>query len=132
MSEKLRVAVYCRFAVAGEDEATYREQLKIYYDELMNSHDDWEYIGIYIDHGAGTRNNQRPELKRLLRHCKAGKIDLIVTRNASRLYRNAIDVIDLMRRLRMLERPVGVYIEDTKLKTLVADGLPLSLLLPRR
>ena len=118
MSEKLKTAVYCRLAVVDEAAMTAFVMIREHYSKLIKSHENWEFAGIYVDDGAGNTTSPRPELKRLLEACREGKIDLVITKNVSRLYRNVTDVVNLARELRSLTPPVGIYFEENGIHTL--------------
>lgn len=50
--------------------------------------------------------------------CKAGEIDLIITKQVSRFARNVLDSLNYIFMLRKLDSPVGVFFEAEKLNTL--------------
>lgn len=54
--------------------------------------------------------------------CKAGKIDLIVTKSVSRFARNTRDCLQVIRQLKLLNPPVGVFFETENLNTLEAKN----------
>ncbi|MPM99869.1 hypothetical protein SDC9_147064 [bioreactor metagenome] len=73
-------------------------------------HPMWEYIDTYTDIGSGRNINSRPGFKRLMADCEAGKIDLIYTKSISRLGRNCVDFLIVLRRLK--ELGVDVYFQN--------------------
>ncbi|MEI3348828.1 MAG: recombinase family protein [Dysosmobacter sp.] len=48
----------------------------------------------------------------MLTDCRSGKIDLIITKSVSRLARNTVDCITMVRNLAELRNPVGVFFES--------------------
>lgn len=53
---------------------------------------DWKDIGHYIDAGESARTADRPELKKLIQHCKDKKnVDIILIHKIDRLARNLVD-----------------------------------------
>ncbi|MEG1926419.1 MAG: recombinase family protein, partial [Ruthenibacterium sp.] len=58
---KKRVAAYARVS-SGKDAMLHSLSMQIsYYNNLIQSHADWQYIGVYADEGiTGTKQN-RPE-----------------------------------------------------------------------
>jgi len=54
----------------------------------------------------------------MIEKCKAGEIDLIITKQVSRFARNVLDSLNYIFMLRKLDPPVGVYFETEKLNTL--------------
>jgi DNA invertase Pin-like site-specific DNA recombinase len=73
-------------------------------------HPMWEYIDTYTDIGSGRSINSRPGFKRLMAVREAGKIDLIFTKSISRLGRNCVDFLIVLRRLK--ELGVDVYFQN--------------------
>jgi site-specific DNA recombinase len=52
----------------------------------------WKVIGHFVDRGESARTANRPELKRLIAHCKEQKgVDLVLVHKLDRLARNVID-----------------------------------------
>lgn len=91
-------------------------------------HQNWELAGIYLD--EGTRSTFRPGLDRLIQACECGQIDVILTKNLSRISKNFADSIQLVKKLANLPQPVGVYLEaekilslSTSIDTLMSDGI---------
>ena len=54
--------------------------------------------------------------------CKAGKIDLILTKSVSRFARNVVDCIKTSRELKELKPPVGILFEIENINTLNPDS----------
>ncbi|GFP40476.1 recombinase family protein [Candidatus Hakubella thermalkaliphila] len=52
----------------------------------------WKVMGHFIDEGESAKTADRPELKRLIQHCKENKgIDIVLVHKIDRLARNLID-----------------------------------------
>jgi len=116
----LRVAAYTR--VSSEKDAMLHSlsQQISYYSELIQMHNDWLYCGVYADEAlTGTKDN-RADFKRLISDCRAGKIDLIITKSISRFARNTVTLLETVRELKLLG--VGVFFEEQNINTLTADG----------
>lgn len=60
---------------------------------------------------------KREEFNRMIEDCKAGKIDMILTKSVSRFARNYVDCGLVVRELLALRPPVGVYFESDDLFT---------------
>ena len=61
-------------------------------------------MDVYADEGlTGTRADKREDFKRLMRDCRAGKIDRIIVKSVSRFARNVEDCLDNIRQLKALE-----------------------------
>lgn len=116
-----RVAAYCRVSTDDEEQLTsYNTQKRVYTDMVM-ANKEWELVGIYADEGiSGTRADKRPEFKRMIDDCFAGKIDYIITKSVSRFARNTVDCLDHVRQLKA--RGIGVYFEEQNIDTLKCDS----------
>ena len=116
-----RVAAYCRVSTDDEEQLTsYNTQKRVYTDMVM-ANKEWELVGIYADEGiSGTRADKRPEFKRMIDDCFAGKIDYIITKSVSRFARNTVDCLDHVRKLKA--RGIGVYFEEQNIDTLKCDS----------
>ena len=85
----------------------------------MQDHPNWELKAIYADEGiSGTSLKNRDQFNEMIEACKQGQYDLIVTKSVSRFARNLVDCISLIRMLKGLKPPVGVYFETDNLYTL--------------
>lgn len=101
--KKLRVCAYARVSTAMEAQNSSIEVQVSTYEERIRSNPDWEFAGIYADHGAsGTQASKRTEFMRMINDCRAGKIDRILTKSISRFARNTLDCIQYVRELSSL------------------------------
>lgn len=125
-----RVAVYVRVSTDNLGQETSYELQKNYYEEFVLKHPNWALVKIYADKGiSGTSTRHRDELNQMLTDCRAGKIDLIITKSVSRLARNTVDCITMVRNLAELRNPVGVFFESECIFSLNEDtSMPLSFL----
>lgn len=91
-------------------------------------HPNWSLVKIYADKGiSGTSTKHRVALNQMLADSRAGKIDLIITKSVSRLARNTVDCITMVRNLTELRNPVGVFFESECIFSLNEDtSMPLS------
>ena len=114
--KKLRVAAYCRVSSEKDEQLNSFEVQVGYYTEKIASNPEWKMAGIFADEGiSGTSLRNRDEFKRMLRHCREGRIDLILVKSVSRFGRNTVDV---MRTVRALQgRNIGVLFEKESLDT---------------
>jgi len=68
---------------------------------------NWTMAQVFADEGiTGTSTKHRKDFQRMLRHCRRGRIDLILTKSLSRFARNTEDVLKYTRELRDLGIPV--------------------------
>jgi DNA invertase Pin-like site-specific DNA recombinase len=116
---KIRTAAYCRVSSGDEDQQTsYTLQVK-HYTQYIKKNKEWEFSGIYADEGiSGTSIKNRTNFQKMIEDCKAGKIDLVITKSISRFARNTLDCIHYVRMLKSLPSPVGVYFEKENLDSL--------------
>lgn len=87
---KLRVAAYCRVSTDSDEQATSYEAQVEHYTEYIQKNPDWEFAGIYADDGiSGTNTKKREEFNHMIDDCRAGNIDMVITkfRNRSCLLR---------------------------------------------
>ena len=92
---KLRVAAYCRVSTDSDEQATSYEAQVEHYTEYIQKNPDWEFAGIYADDGiSGTNTKKREEFNRMIDDCKAGNIDMIITKSISRFARNTLDCLN--------------------------------------
>ena len=116
ISQKLRVAAYCRISTDSDAQLESLETQKSHYEQYITSRDDWTFAGLYYDEGiTGTKKEKRPELLRMISDCEAGKIDFIVTKSISRFSRNTTDCLELVRKL--LDLNIPIYFEKENLNT---------------
>ncbi|WP_217957894.1 recombinase family protein [Acutalibacter muris] len=115
-TKKLRVAAYCRVSTDKDEQLNSFEVQKTYYTEKIASNPDWKMAGIFADEGiTGTSMKKRDEFMRMLRHCREGRIDMILVKSVSRFGRNTVDVMKTIRSLR--EKNITVFFEKENLNT---------------
>lgn len=117
---KLRVAAYARVS-SGKDAMLHSLSAQItFYSGLIQRNPEWEYAGVYADEAITGTKASRPEFQRLLRDCKAGKIDLILTKSLSRFARNTVTTLQTVRELK--ECGVDIWFERENIHSLSEDG----------
>ena len=122
-----RVAAYARVSMDTERlKHSLTAQIE-HYNEYINAHSDWEFVGVFSDYGISGTNTDRPEFQRLITLCNEGMVDLILCKSISRFARNTVDLLGICRDLKA--KGIEVLFEKEKISTLSADGeLMLSLL----
>ncbi|MBQ7152856.1 MAG: recombinase family protein [Clostridia bacterium] len=114
-----RVCAYCRVSTDNDEQLSSFELQQAHYKQMMQDHPNWELRHIYADQGiSGTSLKNRDEFNEMIEACKRGEYDLIVTKSVSRFARNLVDCISLIRMLKGLTPPVGVFFETDNLYTL--------------
>ena len=118
-----RVAVYVRVSTDDPRQTSSYELQKNYYMDTIDRHPGWELAKIYADEGiSGTSLRRRDAFLQMIKDCKEGKIDLIVTKSVSRFSRNVLDCIGYVRELKALYPPIGVFFETENIFTLDSDS----------
>lgn len=125
---KLRVAAYCRVSTDSDEKATSYEAQVEHYKEYIQKNPDWEFTGIYADDGiSGTNTQKREEFNRMIDDCKAGKIDMIITKSISRFARNTLDCLKYISELKDMNIPV--IFEKESINTMDAKGeIPITIM----
>ena len=115
-----RVAAYARVS-SGKDAMLHSLSAQVsYYSDLIQKHPGWQYCGVYADEALTGTKDARENFQRLLNDCRAGKIDLIITKSISRFARNTVTLLETVRELKLLG--INVYFEEQNIFTLSADG----------
>ena len=116
-----RVAIYVRVSTDDVRQTTSYELQKKYYEEFVTRHPNWTLVNIYADEGiSGTSLKHRDEFNRMIADCKAGKIDMIITKSISRFARNTLDCLKYIRELKDMNIPV--IFEKESINTMDAKG----------
>ena len=120
LKRKLRVAAYARVSTSKDAMLHSLSAQVSYYNKYISSHDDWEFVGIYADEGISGTKEDRDEFQRMINDCRAGKIDLILTKAISRFARNTMTMLEIVRELKNLN--VDVFFEEQNLHSISSDG----------
>ncbi|MBQ9662736.1 MAG: recombinase family protein [Oscillospiraceae bacterium] len=126
--EKLKVAAYCRVSTMDEAQEGSIYAQRRHYERCIRENPDWILAGIYFEQGlSATKTESRPELQRMLADCRAGKINLILTKSISRFSRNTSDCIAMVRGLTALGVTIRFEKENIDTGTMESEFM-LSLL----
>lgn len=102
-----RVAAYCRVSTDREEQEHSFETQKAMYTEMIMMKPSWQTAGIYADEGiTSTVAKKRPGFMKMIKDCRKGKIDMIVTKSVSRFSRNNLDCLMYVRELKQLGIPI--------------------------
>ena len=120
LPRRKRVAAYARVSDGKEAMLHSLSAQVSYYSDLIGKNPDWAYAGVYSDEAlSGTREN-RPGFQSLLAECRAGTVDLVITKSISRLARNTVTILKSIRELKSLE--VDIFFEQENIHSLSAEG----------
>lgn len=115
-SGKLRTAAYARVSSDSDDQLNSFTAQVDHYTTLIGENEDWELVDIYADEGiTGLRMDKRDDFQRLLRDCRKGKIDRILTKSISRFSRNTRECLQTIRELKSMG--VTIYFEKENIDT---------------
>lgn len=114
-NRKLKAAAYCRVSRDTEEQLnSYRNQME-YYLNKISSNPDWEPVRVFADEGiSGVNTFKRSEFNEMIEMCKAGKIDVIITKSIHRFARNTLDAVKYVRMLRTMN--INVIFEQEGLQ----------------
>ncbi len=116
----LRVGAYARVS-SGKDAMLHSLSAQIsYYSDLIQKHPGWSYCGVYADEALTGTKDSRENFQRLLADCRAGLIDMVITKSISRFARNTLTLLSTVRELKDLG--VDVFFEEQNIHTMSADG----------
>ncbi len=120
LPHRKRVAAYTRVS-SGKDAMRHSLSAQVsYYSNLIQQNPGWDYVGVYVDEAATGTKDARDDFRRLLEDCRAGKVDMIITKSISRFARNTVMLLETVRELKTLG--VDVFFEEQNLHSIGADG----------
>ena len=125
--EIIRVAAYARVS-ADKDAAFHSLNAQMeYYKQYVDAHPGWELVDVYSDNAISGTTINRPEFQRMLADCRAGKIDLVITKSITRFARNTLILLETIRELKRLG--IDTYFEKEDMHSISPDGELLLTLL---
>lgn len=120
LQQKKRVAAYARVS-SGKDAMLHSLSAQVsYYSDLIQDHEDWLYVGVYADEAKTGTKDSRADFQRLIEDCRAGKIDMVLTKSISRFARNTVTLLQTVRDFKSWE--VDVFFEEQNIHTMSGDG----------
>lgn len=120
LSKRTRVAAYARVS-SGKDAMLHSLAQQVnYYKNLIQSNGDWEFVGVYTDEALTGTKDSRAEFQLLLKDCRAGKIDMVITKSISRFARNTVTLLETVRELKAIN--VDVFFEEQNIHSISGEG----------
>ena len=116
----LRTAAYARVS-SGKDAMLHSLSAQVsYYNSLIQNNPEWLFCGVYADEALTDTKDNRENFQKLISECRAGNIDLIITKSISRFARNTVTLLETIRELK--ELGVDVYFEEQNIHSICPDG----------
>lgn len=120
LERKKRVAAYARVS-SGKDAMLHSLSAQVsYYSDLIQGHPGWLYCGVFSDEALTGTKDDRESFQRLLTECRAGNVDMVITKSISRFARNTVTLLETVRELKSLG--VDVCFEEQRIHTISAEG----------
>ncbi len=115
-----RVAAYARVS-SGKDSMLHSLSAQVsYYNDLIQKHHGWQFCGVYADEALTGTKADRENFTRLIADCRAGKIDMVITKSISRFARNTLTLLETVRELKSIG--VDVFFEEQNIHSISGDG----------
>lgn len=115
-NKKMRVAAYCRVSTFGPAQLHSLDTQIEVYTRMIKNNKDWKFAGVFYDVESGLRRKGRTELDKMLKKAEKGKIDYIITKSISRISRDTLEVLKIIRNLR--ERGINMHFENENLDSI--------------
>lgn len=92
----MKTAIYAR--VSTEEQAKEGYSIEAQENRLKDfvSSQGWVVADLYIDNGFSAKNLERPEMKRMIRDIKKGRIDVVLVYKLDRLVRSVLNLHELL------------------------------------
>jgi len=117
----LRVSFYARVSSDTDEQLNSLGNQISYYEDLIRRNGAWTFVEGYVDEGlSGISTKKRENFHQMIRDGKAGKFDLLITKEITRFARNTLDSITYTREL--LAAGVGVFFQNDNINTLDEDS----------
>jgi len=120
ITRRKRVAAYARVSDTSDAMRHSLSAQISYYSGLIQRRIEWEFAGVYADDPVSGTKDNRVEFQRLLADCRAGKVDMIITKSVTRFARNTLTTLSAVRELKNLG--IDVFFEKENIHSLSGDG----------
>lgn len=120
LAKKVRVAAYARVSDGKEAMLQSLSAQVNHYKKLISENHTWDFVGVYSDEALTGTKDSRAEFQQLLNDCRAGKIDMVITKSISRFARNTVTLLETVRELKAIH--VDVFFEEQNIHSMSGDG----------
>lgn len=86
---------------------------------MIQENPEWDFAGVFYDYESGLRKEKRNGLDAMLKKAYRGEIDYIITKSISRLSRNVLDTLTIIRSLKA--KDINIYFEKEDLNSIEAE-----------
>lgn len=119
--KKIKVAAYCRVSTLNKAQKGSLEWQIKYYTRVISENPDYIFEGVFYDVGkSGLRRKGRIGLDKMLKKASRGKIDYVLVKSISRLSRDTVEVLKIIRFLR--ERGINMHFENENLDSIKLEN----------
>lgn len=119
--KKLRVAAYCRVSTLNRVQRKSLQWQIEYYTNMISENPDSIFAGVFYDVGkSGLRREGRTGLEKMLKKASRGKIDYVLVKSISRLSRDTLELLKIIRYLR--ERGINMHFETENLDSIKLEN----------
>lgn len=95
-----RVAIYCRVSSRSQEQLASLSTQASHLTRLAAAKPVWRIVDVYLDVKPGSDATDRSEFQRLIADCRAGQIDIIITKSISRFGRNTVETLSAINEMR--------------------------------
>jgi DNA invertase Pin-like site-specific DNA recombinase len=120
LDKRIRVAAYARVSTGSDAMLQSLASQINHYKKHIQSNSEWQFVGVYADEASTGTKDSREEFQQLLADCRAGKIDLIITKSISRFARNTVTLLGVVREL--VKHNVDVFFEEQNIHSNSGEG----------
>ena len=113
----MRLAIYDR--IIPNTEPKYSSYANTIAKRFEND-PEMKVVGVFVDTCTGnTEIKEKKELTKLLKKCKSGDVDMVITKSLSRISRNTKDMIEILKMIKDTETVMYFEKENTTSETLL-------------
>lgn len=112
----MRIVIYSRVSTSCQDFTRQTEELKDYSEKMR-----FDVLGVFEEKvSGGKKNEERPELMKMIDFVKSNQVDKVLCWELSRLGRNTIEVLQTIKLLS--ENKISLFIKNYNIETLDDKG----------
>ena len=126
MEQKQRTAAYARVSSMTASQENSLIAQTGYYRQYIQDNPRYEFAGVYADQESGKNANNRKQFNLLLKACRNGDVEMIITKSIARFARNLVETLQIV--IEMRQRGIGIIFEKESINSLdPSSDLKLSL-----